>query len=77
MTIQAELGSKANEERARRVFTAVASYSKVPGVDPECAFRDLLSDLCHYADCMGLDLDEELRCARMNYEAEVDEERRS
>lgn len=65
--------SCSNGERAERAYRTLLVYCQHMGdgtkPDDE-GLRDLLSDLMHLCDEMGMDLDEALALARNNWEAE-------
>ncbi|QBP31095.1 hypothetical protein SEA_REFUGE_77 [Mycobacterium phage Refuge] len=53
---------------------AASAYQKVIGGDFENIIPDLLGDLMHLADAMGVDFEEALNKAEFNYDAEVNGE---
>lgn len=57
--------SKADEAIARvhGILTDLYDRDDDPDEQPEQAVRDLLTDLCHYVDAYGIDLDNELERA--------------
>ena len=60
-----------NVERAERAAAAVDAYIEHTGdATDESHFRDLLGDMMHLADKVGIQFDEHLRMARSNYDAE-------
>lgn len=61
-----------NVERVTRAQVALDAYTSLPGVDQDEAFRDLLADLMHLADRVGINFKHELAMAEMNYDAEVE-----
>jgi len=63
-----------NEIRAERANTALNAYCDIAGTDPDGSVRDLLSDLMHHCAMSGVDFDDELSSAYMNYRAEKEDE---
>jgi len=67
-----------NQERADWAKRALITFAADTGLDmeeePETAISDLLADLMHLARQMGLDWDQAMETATMNYDAEVEEE---
>lgn len=62
-----------NADRAEAASQALSMHRQAKGNanEDEADFRDLLSDLMHYAKQEGLNFDEELDSACMNYNAEL------
>ena len=60
-----------NARRARRAAAALAAYRRRTGADPEDAVSDLLTDLMHWCDRLGLAFPEALGRARSHYAAET------
>lgn len=64
-------GTYTNADRAHAGAWLVEKYASIPGMDAECAFRDLLADLMHYADREGIDFWAEVEAADRHHLAEV------
>lgn len=64
-----------NSDRAGWALTAVRAFQQATGSDDDTAIYDMLCDLHHLADEIGLDWDGLLGMADYHYEAEVEEER--
>lgn len=60
-----------NEDRARWADTAVEAFVDNTGSEPQDALPDLLCDLMHWCDRMGLDFNASLDRARSNYTDET------
>lgn len=63
-----------NAERAEHVNQCIMHYEQITKVEREDALKDFLASAMHWADEQGVDFYEDLRIARMNYDAEVEEE---
>jgi hypothetical protein len=67
-----------NGERCNRIECLMLTYRKFltdgPPEPEETDLADLLTDCMHWAEREGLDFDEELKTARMHYNAEKGEE---
>ena len=61
-----------NQERARRVATALMHYRHVD--DTPAHWGDFLADFMHFVEREGVDFRELLRVSKMHYEAEVNGE---
>ena len=65
-----------NETRANRALLALKAYMKLTiytwksEID-ESDFVDLLTDMMHLASTMGVNMDDVVRCAKSNFEAET------
>lgn len=66
------MSKAANKRRAARARVALDAYGAQIGVEDCIAtnFTDLLADMCHLADTMGLDLTVEFRKAHAHYDTE-------
>ena len=62
-----------NAERAEHVHQCIMHYEQITKVEREDALKDFLASAIHWADEQGVDFYEDLRIARMNYDAEVEE----
>jgi hypothetical protein len=62
-----------NETRAAIAAGLIDTFKDKTNADQCDALADLLADLMHYADAYGFDFDNELRRARNNYDAEIEE----
>lgn len=68
------VGDPQGDNNARAAFGAVAlsAFIKHVGKDvPETEFADLLADLMHLADAMGIDFDSALATAERNHREEL------
>lgn len=65
------MANEENRARAARAQAALDAYRALPGADPDCALRDLLTDLLHWSDLEGVDFHREWSSAQMNYWGEV------
>ena len=63
-----------NIARAAAADLALTAYNAAKPTDPQDRLADLLSDLMHHARLHGRDFDHQLRRAKANYDAEIDEE---
>lgn len=71
------LAEVANEDRAQWAENALKTFSRETGSDMgREALHDLLCDLGHYADQLGLDFDDEMRRAAETWSEEKAEEQR-
>lgn len=64
-----------NEKRADWAQLAVDRFRRACSTDKEDAIADLITNLLHLADREGFDPIHQLERGRMNYEAEVEEEK--
>lgn len=62
-----------NEERADRIYRLMLVYKQYLGFseNKETYLIDLLTDLLHYCDEMGLDYDRAITTARMHHAEET------
>ncbi len=60
-----------NTRRAGFAMHAVHAFLQRVRGDDEAAIRDLLCDLMHLCDALGLDFDSEVEAGRVNYDTEV------
>lgn len=63
-----------NEKRAMRIADLMLIYMQRMGTEDEpreLNFRDMLTDMMHYADVYGIDFNHELSMATDNYSEEV------
>jgi len=67
----ADLLDPTNNERAARAAEKVKGYAGEKADDVEADVVDLLADLRHYCDAVGLDFGRLNRTARHHHEAEV------
>ena len=65
-----------NVERADRIYRLMLVYKQYKGDNEDYTtdVTDLLTDLMHYCDEMGIDFDRRMGFARAYYEAEYEEE---
>lgn len=64
-------GLEKNYERAEWAAEAVNKFIKRTGTDPECAIGDLICNLMHLCDRLGIDIEKTLRSATANYREEA------
>lgn len=60
-----------NERRSEWALIAIDKFRQATGIDEEDAVSDLIADIAHYCDRHGVQLMEEIRRAKMHYEAET------
>lgn len=65
------------DELMRPLARLIGEYGKRAGTDTAGAVRDVLTELMHHCDRLGLDFDEWLGVARDVYAEEVDDEMRN
>ncbi len=63
-----------NSERSARALVALDAYGQISDstrpADRPTNFRNMITDLMHYADQHGLNFSKECLCAKVNFDAE-------
>lgn len=67
-------GQVRNRRNAAHAAVALAAYAEAnPAEADHTQLEDLVADLAHLADVLGLDFDYIKRCGDIDYRAEIDE----
>lgn len=69
--LTAEATQHDNTRRAGFALDAVAQYAEVCKSDEDCLISDLLGDLRHLCDALGVDIEAKIEMSRIHHDAEI------